>query len=163
MGMTDITAPVSTTAVTSRRRIFSGEREPLRASASSTALVNRTFSRISPMATILAEFDAIVACSWHNIVMPQYSTKLGSKHFNFVNLRELMAKATPMRSGDALAGVAAANEKERAAAQRVLAELPLERFLEELLIAYEEDEVTRLIVDEHDAAAFAVVKGMSVG
>src|SRR2546421_1212714 len=95
--------------------------------------------------------------------MPPYSTKLGAKHFTFTNLRELMAKATPMRSGDVLAGVAAESEKERAAAQRVLAEVPLERFLEELLISYEEDEVTRLIVDEHDQAAFARVKGMMVG
>src|SRR6266850_712544 len=95
--------------------------------------------------------------------MPQYSTKLGAKHFNFADLREVMAKATPHRSGDVLAGVAAANEKERAAAQRVLADVPLERFLEELLIPYEADEVTRLIVDEHDPAAFAVVKGMTIG
>src|SRR5947207_6562485 len=95
--------------------------------------------------------------------MPPYSTKLGAKHFTFTNLRELMAKATPHRSGDVLAAVAAESEKERAAAQRVLAEVPLERFLEELLISYEEDEVTRLIVDEHDQAAFARVKGMAVG
>src|SRR5438132_6982642 len=95
--------------------------------------------------------------------MPPYSTKLGTKHFSFADLRELMAKATPMRSGDALAGIAAANEKERAAAQRVLAEVPLARFLQELLIPYEEDEVTRLIVDEQDLAAFAVVKEMTIG
>src|SRR5712672_2878036 len=95
--------------------------------------------------------------------MPQYSTKLGAKHFTFADLREVMAKATPHRSGDVLAGVAAANEKERAAAQRVLADVPLTRFLEELLIPYEDDEVTRLIVDEHDESAFAAVKGMSVG
>jgi ethanolamine ammonia-lyase large subunit len=95
--------------------------------------------------------------------MPPYSTTVGTKHFNFADLRELMAKATPMRSGDALAGIAAANEKERAAAQRVLADVPLQRFLEKLLIPYEDDEVTRLIVDEHDSAAFAPVKGMTVG
>jgi len=95
--------------------------------------------------------------------MPPYSTTLGQKHFTFADLRELMAKATPMRSGDALAGISAANEKERAAAQRVLADVPLEQFLEELLIPYEQDEVTRLIVDEHDAAAFAPLKEMTVG
>src|SRR4051794_30710848 len=95
--------------------------------------------------------------------MPPYSTTLGAKHFSFADLRELMARATPLRSGDVLAGVAAANEKERAAAQRVLEEVPLSRFLEELLIPYEEDEVTRLIVDEHDAAAFSALKGMTVG
>src|SRR6267142_269102 len=95
--------------------------------------------------------------------MAQYSTKLGAKHFTFADLRELMAKATPMRSGDALAGIAAANEKERAAAQRVLADVPLSRFLEELLIPYDEDEVTRLIVEEHDRAAYAHVAGLTVG
>src|SRR3954466_157264 len=95
--------------------------------------------------------------------MPQYSTTLGTKHFSFADLREVMAKATPLRSGDVLAGVAAANEKERAAAQRVLAEAPLERFLNELLIPYEDNEVSRLIMNEHDAAAFSAVKGMSVG
>jgi len=95
--------------------------------------------------------------------MPPYWTKLGQKHFTFANLRELMARATPMRSGDVLAGVAAENERERAAAQRVLADVPLERFLEELLIPYEEDEVTRLIVDEHDQTAFAPVRRMTVG
>src|SRR5215208_1091392 len=98
----------------------------------------------------------------HNILMPRYSTNLKSKHFNFANLRELMAKATPHRSGDVLAGIAAANEKERAAAQRVLANVPLQRFLEELLIPYEEDEVSRLIVDEHEASTFAPLNGMTV-
>src|SRR5438045_6119060 len=95
--------------------------------------------------------------------MPSYTTNLGTKHFSFANLRELMAKATPMRSGDVLAGIAAANEKERAAAQRVLADVPLSRFLEELLIPYEEDEVTRLIVDDHDRGAYAQVAGLTVG
>ncbi len=97
------------------------------------------------------------------MLMQQYSTTVGAKHFTFADLREVMAKATPHRSGDVLARVAAANEKERAAAQRVLAQVPLEWFLEELLIPYEDDEVSRLIVDEHDAGAFAGVKGKSVG
>jgi ethanolamine ammonia-lyase large subunit len=100
---------------------------------------------------------------WHNSVVPTYSTKLGTKHFSFPDLRQLLAKATPHRSGDVLAGIAAGNEQERAAAQRVLADVPLARFLEELLIPYEDDEVTRLIVDEHDPAAFAPVKTMSIG
>src|SRR5688500_2345461 len=95
--------------------------------------------------------------------MARYAATLGKKSYAFADLREVMAKATPLRSGDVLAGVAAANERERAAAQRVLADVPLARFLEELLIPYEADEVTRLIVDEHDQAAFAPVAGMTVG
>lgn len=74
-----------------------------------------------------------------------------------------MAKSTPKRSGDELAGVAAASAEERIAAQLCLAEVPLARFLEELLIPYEEDEVTRLIVDTHDAVAFAPVADLTVG
>ncbi|WP_425499860.1 ethanolamine ammonia-lyase subunit EutB [Luteolibacter marinus] len=74
-----------------------------------------------------------------------------------------MAKATPFRSGDSLAGLAAASAEERVAAQYVLADLPLEHFLTDLLIPYEDDEVTRLIVDRHDREAFAPVSGLSVG
>lgn len=78
-------------------------------------------------------------------------------------LRRLLAKASPARSGDALAGIAAETESERVAAQRALAEVPLKRFLEEPLIPYETDEVTRLILDTHDAAAFAPVRHLTVG
>ncbi len=74
-----------------------------------------------------------------------------------------MAKATPRRSGDELAGIAAASAEERVAAQFGLAEVPLRRFLEEPLVPYEEDEVTRLIVDTHDARAFAPVASLTVG
>ncbi|WP_424955204.1 ethanolamine ammonia-lyase subunit EutB [Hydrogenophaga pseudoflava] len=74
-----------------------------------------------------------------------------------------MAKATPLRSGDALAGLAATTEQERVAARWVLAEVPLQRFLDEALIPYESDEVTRLIIDGHDRAAFAPVSGLTVG
>ena len=78
-------------------------------------------------------------------------------------LKELLAKATPLRSGDVLAGVAAATEEERVRAQMELAEVPLTRFLEEFVIPYEDDEVTRLIVDSHDPEAFASVRSFSVG
>jgi ethanolamine ammonia-lyase large subunit len=78
-------------------------------------------------------------------------------------LKELLAKATPLRSGDVLAGVAAATEEERVRAQMALAEVPLTRFLEEFVIPYEDDEVTRLIVDSHDSEAFAPVRSFSVG
>src|ERR1044071_4650847 len=80
-----------------------------------------------------------------------------------MNLRELMAKASPARSGDELAGIAAANAEERVRAQIELADVPLKRFLAEPLIPYEQDEVTRLICDSHDAAAFAPVSHLTVG
>jgi ethanolamine ammonia-lyase large subunit len=93
---------------------------------------------------------------------PLSCTLLG-RTFQFASLRELMAKATPKRSGDELAGVAAKGAEERAAAQICLAEVPLARFLEEPLIPYELDDVTRLIIDSHDATAFAPVAGLTVG
>ena len=74
-----------------------------------------------------------------------------------------MAKASPRRSGDELAEVAASDARERAAAQAVLADVPLGRFLEEPLIPYERDEVTRLIIDAHDRVAFAPIAGLTVG
>jgi ethanolamine ammonia-lyase large subunit len=79
------------------------------------------------------------------------------------HLRRLLAKASPARSGDALAGIAAETESERVAAQRELADVPLKRFLEEPLIPYETDEVTRLILDTHDLAAFAAIRSFTVG
>jgi ethanolamine ammonia-lyase large subunit len=78
-------------------------------------------------------------------------------------LKGVMAKASPLRSGDCLANLAATSAKERVAAQTVLADLPLSRFLEEQLIDYDTDEVTRLILDEHDAEAFTPVKDLTVG
>lgn len=92
-----------------------------------------------------------------------YSTRIDGVIHTFDNLKTLMAKATPLRSGDCLAGVAAENEEERVAAQMCLADVPLTRFLEEQLIPYEEDEVTRLIVDTHDKEAFAPISDMTVG
>ena len=78
-------------------------------------------------------------------------------------LKELLAKASPLRSGDVLAGVAAATEEERVLAQMELAGVPLTRFLEEHVVPYEEDEVTRLIIDTHDQVAFAPISGFTVG
>jgi ethanolamine ammonia-lyase large subunit len=80
-----------------------------------------------------------------------------------MNLRELMAKATPARSGDELAGIAAESAEERVRAQMKLADLPLNAFLREPLIPYETDEVTRLICDSHNAAAFAPVAHLTIG
>ena len=88
---------------------------------------------------------------------------IGSQTYQFPDLQALMARATPLRSGDLLAGVAADTARERVAAQMALAEVPLTRFLSEALVPYEEDEVTRLIVDTHDAAAFAPVRHLTVG
>jgi ethanolamine ammonia-lyase large subunit len=79
------------------------------------------------------------------------------------DLKTLLAKATPARSGDELAGIAAGNATERVAAQMALAEVPLRRFLEEPVIPYDTDEVTRLIVDSHNAEAFAPVDTLTVG
>ena len=78
-------------------------------------------------------------------------------------LREILAKASPHRSGDVLAGVAAANDEERVRAQMLLADVPLKRFLNEAVVPYEKDEVTRLILDSHDAAAFAPISSFTVG
>jgi ethanolamine ammonia-lyase large subunit len=80
-----------------------------------------------------------------------------------MNLRELLAKASPKRSGDELAGIAAATAEERVRAQMKLADTPLRRFVDEPIIPYESDEVTRLICDQHDAAAFAPVSHLTVG
>jgi ethanolamine ammonia-lyase large subunit len=81
----------------------------------------------------------------------------------FPDLRTLLAKASPLRSGDMLAGIAAVDAKERVAAQMCLADVPLKRFTEEMVVPYEADEVTRLLVDSFDAAAFARVASLTVG
>lgn len=92
-----------------------------------------------------------------------YSHTVGAERHVFASLRELMAKATPARSGDHLAGVAARHDTERVAAQMALADLPLAHFLQEALVPYESDEVTRLIIDSHDREAFATVAHLTVG
>ncbi|CAH0355682.1 ethanolamine ammonia-lyase subunit EutB [Aquabacterium sp. CECT 9606] len=81
----------------------------------------------------------------------------------FRDLKDLMAKATPARSGDLLAGIAAQTAQERVEAQMALADLPLRTFLSQALIPYEDDEVTRLIIDTHDAQAFAPISHLTVG
>ncbi len=87
----------------------------------------------------------------------------GNRRYTFGSLAELMAKATPARSGDELAGIAAASAQERVAAREALADLPLATFVQQALVPYEADEVTRLIVDSHDATAFAPVAHLTVG
>ena len=92
-----------------------------------------------------------------------FKHRIGTKTYSFSSLKDLMAKATPQRSGDQLAGVAASNDEERVAAQFALAELPLKIFLSEAVIPYEEDEVTRLIQDSHDKKKFSAVSHLTVG
>ncbi|ROS05369.1 ethanolamine ammonia-lyase heavy chain [Sinobacterium caligoides] len=93
----------------------------------------------------------------------QYRHTVGHNCYSFDNLAEVMAKASPARSGDRLAGVAADSAEQRVVAQMVLAQLPLVTFLNEPLVPYEDDEVTRLIIDEHDAQAFAPIAHLTVG
>lgn len=92
-----------------------------------------------------------------------YRSTVAGRTWAFPDLKTLLARATPRRSGDELAGIAAASDEERIAARYALADLPLSTFLHEALVPYEEDEVTRLIVDTHDAAAFAPVAHLTVG
>ena len=93
----------------------------------------------------------------------RYRHTIDGHTWTFRDLRDVMAKATPLRSGDVLAGIAAGSAVERMAARMCLAEVPLRRFLEEALVPYETDEVTRLVVDGHDPAAFAPISGLTVG
>lgn len=95
--------------------------------------------------------------------MATYSHTVGGKVFRFANLADLLAKASPARSGDFLAGVAALDATERVAAQMALADLPLTEFLREALIPYESDEVTRLIIDTHSRHAFSSISHLTVG
>src|ERR1700735_456060 len=92
-----------------------------------------------------------------------YSATIGSRRYAFRDLVTLLAKASPLRSGDQLAGIAAESGEERVAAQFALADLPLATFLSDQVVPYETDEVTRLIVDTHDAAAFAPIRSFTVG
>ena len=95
--------------------------------------------------------------------MATYASIFGGDRHVFADLRAVLAAASPRRSGDELAGLAAASAAHRVAAQSVLADLPLKVFLDEALVPYEDDEVTRLIIDTHDAAAFATISHLTVG
>jgi ethanolamine ammonia-lyase large subunit len=92
-----------------------------------------------------------------------FAHTIGNKRYTFADLRDLLAKATPLRSGDVLAGIAAESAEQRVAAQFALADLPLAHFLNEQVVPYETDEVTRLIVNTHDANAFAPISSLTVG
>ncbi|OQS48308.1 ethanolamine ammonia-lyase subunit EutB [Chromobacterium violaceum] len=92
-----------------------------------------------------------------------HAIAIGPRTYSFADLKTLLARASPLRSGDQLAGIAAASAEERVAAQMCLADLPLTAFLNQAVIPYEEDEVTRLILDSHDQAAFAAISHLTVG
>jgi ethanolamine ammonia-lyase large subunit len=92
-----------------------------------------------------------------------FSHTIDSVTYRFNDLKTLLAKATSLRSGDVIAGIAATSELERAAARFALADVPLKHFLNEAIIPYEDDDVTRLIVDTHDAASFALISSLTVG
>ncbi|MGA7718429.1 MAG: ethanolamine ammonia-lyase subunit EutB, partial [Bradyrhizobium sp.] len=92
-----------------------------------------------------------------------YRHVIGNTAYVFDDLRDLLAKASPPRSGDCLAGIAAESAEQMVAARIALADVPLKQFLNETVIAYEADEVTRLIVDGHDPEAFAVISSLTVG
>ncbi len=93
----------------------------------------------------------------------RYSTTIEGQVFTFDDLKQVMAFASPARSGDYLAGIGAATSQQRMAARYVLADTPLKQFLNEALVPYESDNITRLIIDSHDAAAFAPVSHLTVG
>jgi ethanolamine ammonia-lyase large subunit len=92
-----------------------------------------------------------------------YVCDLGGTRHSFDDLKGVLAAASPLRSGDELAGVAARSAEERVAARYVLADLPLRLFLTEAVVPYEADEVTRLIIDGHNALAFAPLSALTVG
>lgn len=95
--------------------------------------------------------------------MPAYKSTIGNIVYRFEDIKTLLAKATPARSGDELAGIAAKSAEERVAAQLALGDIPLKTLLHEPTVPYESDEVTRLIADQHDSDAFAPVAHLTVG
>ena len=92
-----------------------------------------------------------------------FRARLGSQTYHFDSLADLLAKASPLRSGDQLAGIAAGSAQQRVAARLALADLPLATFLQQAVVPYEADEITRLIIDSHDIAALSPLSHLSVG
>src|ERR1700709_2415411 len=92
-----------------------------------------------------------------------YRQAIDATSYQFDDLRDLLAKATPPRSGDRLAGIAADSAERMIAARMALANVPLKQFLNEAVVPYEDDEVTRLIMDSHDAAGFTAISSLTVG
>src|SRR3977135_4568578 len=92
-----------------------------------------------------------------------YRHAIDATTYVFNDLRDLLAKASPPRSGDRLAGIAADTAQQMIAARIALADVPLKQFLRETVVPYEDDEVTRLILDTHDEGAFAAISSLTVG
>src|SRR5882762_1355950 len=92
-----------------------------------------------------------------------YRHAIGAQSYVFDSLRDLLAKATPPRSGDRLAGLVADTSEQMIAARMALADVPLKQFLQETVVPYEDDDVTRLIIDSHDAPAFTAISSLTVG
>jgi ethanolamine ammonia-lyase large subunit len=92
-----------------------------------------------------------------------FNCTIRNHNYNFSDLKKLLASASPYRSGDALAGLTAGSYEERVAAQIALADVPLKTFLNEVVVPYESDEVTRLIIDTHDTNSFASISHFTVG
>src|SRR6476646_3869387 len=92
-----------------------------------------------------------------------YRHTIDATSYAFADLRDLLAKATPPRSGDRLAGIAAETAEQMIAARIALADVPLKQFLQEAVIPYEDDEITRLIIDTHDLPGFAGMSSLTVG
>jgi ethanolamine ammonia-lyase large subunit len=92
-----------------------------------------------------------------------YKHTVHNRAYHFNDLKTLMARATPFRSGDAFAGITADSYEERIAAQMCMADLPVKTFLNEAVIPYETDEITRLIIDEHDAKNFVAISAFTIG
>src|SRR6195952_2370394 len=92
-----------------------------------------------------------------------YRHTIAATSYVFDGFRDLLARATPPRSGDRLAGLAADSAEQMIAARIALADVPLRQFLQETVVPYEDDEVTRLIIDSHDAVAFAAISTLTVG
>jgi ethanolamine ammonia-lyase large subunit len=98
-----------------------------------------------------------------SLAVSGYKSTIGNVVYHFQDLRTVLAKASPSRSGDDLAGLSAGSAEERVAAQMALGDIPLKAFVAEPVVPYEIDEVTRLIADEHDPAAFAIVAHLTIG
>ena len=105
----------------------------------------------------------ISLCRMSPNLVSMYKQTIQSHTYHFKDLKTLMARASPFRSGDALAGLCAESYEERVAAQLCLADLPLKTFLTEALVPYESDDVTRLIMDNHDADSFRLISSFTVG
>jgi len=97
------------------------------------------------------------------VMAVMYRATLGGTQYGFDDLKTLLARATPLRSGDRLAGIAADSAEQRVAAQYALADVPLKTFLDDLVVAYEIDDITRLIIDSHDKTAVAPIAHLTVG